>query len=142
MIINLIIVTLIVNIITIILLKNSKLHDRYLLFLYIIGQIILICGELFHNNLMIRLGHLFFTLGIIIGSFYFIEKYNLYFILFLIFLRFGSYVIYDKCIFNIWANDYLTNLEYITNIHNYINWHYIYITILVILLYRINYVSN
>jgi len=63
----------------------------------IIGQLILISGEI--NKILdkIQISHILFTLTIIIGSVYFYEKQNLVFIGILIILRFITRYIYDDC---------------------------------------------
>ena len=95
--INLIYPAILTNIITILLFLNSRLHDRYLLFIMIIGQLILISGVSDKNVDKIQISHILFTLTIIIGSVYFYEKQNLVFIGILIILRFITRYIYDDC---------------------------------------------
>lgn len=95
--INLIYPAVLTNIITILLFLNSQLHDRILLFIMIIGQLILISGESNKNFDKIQISHILFTLTIIIGSLYFNEKHNLVFIGILILLRFITRYIYDDC---------------------------------------------
>lgn len=133
--INLIYPAVLTNIITILLFLNSKLHDRYLLFVMIIGQLILISGESDKNLDKIQISHILFTLTIIIGSVYFNEKYNLVFIGILILLRFITRYIYDDCLFLLSNNQREFDIE--TDIHKYINWDIVFFISLLIISYRL-----
>ena len=136
--INLIYPAILTNIITILLFLNSNLHDRILLFIMIIGQLILISGESDESdkNLdKIQLSHILFTLTIIIGSLYFYESNNLYFIGILILLRFITRYIYDDCLFNLSSNHHEFDIE--TDINKYINWNIVFIISLIIISYRL-----
>ena len=105
--INLIYPAVLTNIITILLFLNSKLHDRYLLFVMIIGQLILISGNIFNNGKLIELSHILFIILIIIGSYYLKQKQNLYFIGVLLSILFITRNLYgDKCLFHLNSNNY------------------------------------
>tara|TARA_Y100001970_G_C14165551_1_gene821070 strand:+ start:626 stop:1060 length:435 start_codon:yes stop_codon:yes gene_type:complete len=133
--INLIYPAVLTNLITLLLFLNSKSHDKCLLFIMIIGQIILISGESDKNLDKIQLSHILFVLTILIGSVYFKEKRNLIFIGILIILRFITRYIYDDCLFNMSSNHYEFDIE--TNIHKYINWNIIFMITLIIISYRL-----
>lgn len=136
--VNLIYPGILTNIITILLFLNSKQRDRYLLFVMIIGQLILISGESDESdkNLdKIQISHILFTLTIIIGSVYFNEKHNLVFIGILILLRFITRYIYDDCLFLLSSNHHEFDIE--TDIHKYINWDIIFSISLIIIFYRL-----
>ena len=132
-------ITILVNIITTILINKSKSNDIYLLIFAYIGQMILIYGILYDIDYMKRISHIFFTLTIMIGSFFISEKINLYFILICILLRFITYLIYDDCVFykELYSRDYVLDIETVINIHKYINWDYLYNIILFTTIYRI-----
>ena len=135
--INLIYPAVLTNIITILLFLNSKLHDRYLLFVMIIGQLILISGESDESdkNLdKIQISHILFTLTIIIGSVYFNEKYNLVFIGILILLRFITRYIYDDCLFLLSNQNNEFEFE---NHFDFINWDIVFFISLLIISYRL-----
>ena len=133
--INLIYPAILTNIITILLFLNSRLHDRYLLFIMIIGQLILISGESDKNVDKIQISHILFVLTILIGSVYFNEKHNLYFIGILIILRFITRYIYDDCLFLLSSNHHEFNVE--KDIHKYINWDITFFISLLFLSYRL-----
>ena len=136
--INLFYPAVLTNIITILLFMNSKLHDRYLLFIMIIGQLILISGESDESdkNLeKIEISHILFTLTIIIGSVYFYESHNLYFIGILILLRFITKYIYDGCLFLLSNQNYEYDIE--KYIDEYVNWNMVFIISLIIISYRL-----
>jgi len=133
--INLIYPAILTNIITILLFLNSRLHDRYLLFIMIIGQLILISGESDKNLDKIQISHILFTLTIIIGSVYFNEKHNLIFIGILILLRFITRYIYDDCLFLLSSNHHKFDIE--TDIHKYINWDIIFFISLLVISFRL-----
>ena len=133
--VNLIYPAVLTNIITILLFLNSKLHDRYLLFIMIIGQLILISGESDKNLEKIEISHILFTLTIIIGSVYFYESHNLYFIGILILLRFITRYIYEDCLFNLSNQNYEYDIE--KYIDEYVNWNIIFSISLVIISYRL-----
>ena len=133
--INLFYPAVLTNIITILLFMNSKLHDRYLLFIMIIGQLILISGESDKNLEKIEISHILFTLTIIIGSVYFYESHNLYFIGILILLRFITRYIYEDCLFNLSNQNYEYDIE--KYIDEYVNWNIIFSISLIIISYRL-----
>ena len=133
--VNLFYPAILTNLITIVLLLISKLHDKKLLIFMIIGEFILINGESNKNLKNIELSHIIFTLSIIIGSFYFSENINLYFIGIFILLRFITKFIYDGCLFNNSNNNYEFEFQ---KGFNYINWDIIYIILLIIIIYRIS----
>ena len=133
--INLFYPAVLTNIITILLFLNSKLHDRYLLFIMIIGQLILISGESDKKLEKIEISHILFTLTIIIGSVYFYESHNLYFIGILILLRFITKYIYDGCLFLLSNQNYEYDIE--KYIDEYVNWNIVFIISLIIISYRL-----
>jgi len=133
--VNLIYPAILTNLITILLFLNSRLHDRILLFIMIIGQLILISGESDKNVDKIQISHILFTLTIIIGSVYFNEKHNLVFIGILILLRFITRYIYDDCLFLLSSNHHEFDIE--KDIHKYINWDIIFFISLLIIFYRL-----
>jgi len=132
--VNLIYPAVLVNLITILLFMNSKLHDRYLLFIMIIGQLILISGESDKNLEKIEISHILFTLTIIIGSVYFNEKHNLYLIGILILIRFITRYIYEECLF------YLSNQEFEFEFEDnfkFINWDIVFFLSLILISFRL-----
>ena len=136
--VNLIYPAILTNLITILLFLKSHLHDRFLLFAMIIGQLILISGESDESdkNLdKIQISHILFTLTIIIGSVYFNEKYNLVFIGILIILRFITRYIYDDCLFLLSSNHHEFDIE--TDIHKYINWDIVFMIALITIFLRL-----
>jgi hypothetical protein len=133
--INLFYPAILTNLITILLFINSKIHDRILLFFMIIGQIILISGDIFNNRKLIELSHVLFTLTIIIGTYYFNEKQNLYFIGTLLSILFITRYLYnDKCLFHLNSNNYRFNF-----IEEYFDWDWVNILkmIFIYLIYRL-----
>ena len=138
--INILYITILVNIITTYLIIISKSNDKYLLLFGLVGQYILIYGDLYKNDFMIRISHVFFTLVVVIGSFCICEKNNLLLIILLIISRFLSYIIFDGCLFNIMSNNHILNIEKITKIHDYVNWHYVYTILLIMSVYRFKYI--
>jgi len=132
--VNLIYPAVLVNLITILLFMNSKLHDRYLLFIMIIGQLILISGESDKNLEKIQISHILFTLTIIIGSVYFNEKHNLYLIGILILIRFITRYIYEECLF------YLSNQKFEFEFEDnfkFINWDIVFFLSLILISFRL-----
>ena len=75
---------LIFMIITVYLYYHSKTNDKYLLSIMIFGQFILLFGSLIKNDILIEIAHIVFWISIIIGIFFFKEKYNKYFVVFLL----------------------------------------------------------
>ena len=132
--VNLIYPAIVTNLITILLFMNSKLHDKYLLFTMIIGQLILISGESDKNLEKIELSHILFTLTIVIGSVYFTEKYNLYFIGILILLRFITRYIYEECLFILSNQKY--EFEFEDNF-KFINWDIVFFLSLILISFRL-----
>ena len=133
--INLFYPAILTNLFTILLFINSKIHDRILLFIMIIGQIILISGDIFNNRKLIELSHVLFTLTIIIGTYYFNEKQNLYFIGTLLSILFITRYLYnDKCLFHLNSNNYRFNF-----IEKYFDWDWVNILkmIFIYLIYRL-----
>ena len=133
--VNLIYLAILTNLITILLFLNSHLHDRILLFIMIIGQLILISGESNKNLDKIQISHILFTLTIIIGSVYFYEKQNLVFIGMVILLRFITRYIYGDCLFLLSNNHHEFDIE--IDINKYINWDIVFFISLLFLSYRL-----
>ena len=133
--INLICPAIMTLLITLLLFLKSKPHDRYLLFVMIIGQLILISGESEKNLNKIQISHIFFVLTILIGSVFFKEKQNLIFIGILVLLRIITRYIYDDCLFLLSGNNH--QFEFETIIHEYINWDIVFFVSLMIILYRL-----
>ena len=141
--INLIYPAILTQLITLILFLKSKSHDRYLLFVMIIGQLILISGESGEsggedesekNINKIQISHIIFTLSIACGSLYFKETHNLYFIGILILLRFITRFIYEDCLFSMSNNQHTFEIE--ANFE-FINWNIVFFVSLMIILYRL-----
>ena len=132
--INLIYPAVVALLITLVLFLKSKSHDRYLLFVMIIGQLILISGESDKNMNKIQISHIFFTLSIVIGSLYFKENINLYFIGILILLRFITRFIYEDCLFNMSNNHHKFEFE---EHFKFINWNIVFFVSLMIISYRL-----
>lgn len=133
--INLIYPAILTNIITLVLFIKSKTRDKWLLFIMLIGQLILISGEGDKNLDKIQLSHIFFVLTIIIGSVYFNEKLNLIFIGILIIIRFITRYIYDDCLFLL--SNHNNEFEFETIVHEYINWDIVFLLSLIIISYRL-----
>ena len=134
--INLIYPAILTQLITLILFLKSKSHDRYLLFVMIIGQLILISGESNESKNMnkIQISHIIFTLSIAFGSLYFKETHNLYFIGILILLRFITRFIYEDCLFNMSNSHHKFEFE---GNFEFINWNIVFFVSLMIILYRL-----
>ena len=142
--INLICPAIITQLITLLLFLKSKPHDRYLLFVMIIGQLILISGESdgesdgegeSEKNLnKIQISHIIFTLSIAFGSLYFKESHNLYLIGILILLQFITRFIYEDCLFNMSNSHH--KFEFERNFE-FINWNIVFFVSLMIILYRL-----
>ena len=138
--INLICPAILTQLITLLLFLKSKSHDRYLLFVMIIGQLILISGESgvedeSEKNLnKIQTSHIIFTLSIVFGSLYFKETHNLYLIGILILLRFITRFIYEDCLFNMSNSHH--KFEFEINFE-FINWNIVFFVSLMIILYRL-----
>ena len=138
--INLICPAITTLLITLLLFLKSKPHDRYLLFVMIIGQLILISGESdgeseSEKNLnKIQISHIIFTLSIVFGSLYFKESHNLYLIGILILLRFITRFIYEDCLFNMSNSHHKFEIE---ENFEFINWNLVFFVSLMIILYRL-----
>ena len=141
--VNLFYPAVLTNLITILLFINSKIHDRILLLIMIIGQIILISGESnkessgkeSNKNLKrIEISHILFTITIVIGSCYFYEKQNLYFIGLLILLRFITRYIYNDCLFNLSNQNYEFEFE---DHFDFINWDIVFMIALITIFIRL-----
>ena len=138
--INLICPAVLTLLITLLLFLKSKSHDRYLLFIMIIGQLILISGESDgedgsdKNIGKIQISHIIFTLSIAFGSLYFKETHNLYLIGILILLQFIARFIYEDCLFNMSNSHH--KFEFERNFE-FINWNLVFFVSLMIILYRL-----
>jgi hypothetical protein len=134
--VNLFYPAIVTFIITILLFINSKIHDRILLLIMIIGQLILISGESESdkNLKIIEISHILFTITIVIGSCYFYEKQNLYFIGLLILLRFITRYIYNDCLFNLSNQNYEFEFE---DHFDFINWDIVFMIALITIFIRL-----
>jgi hypothetical protein len=90
---------LIFMIITIYLYYHSKTNDKYLLSIMIFGQFILLFGSIIKNDYLIEIAHIVFWISIIIGVFFFKEKYNKYFIVFLLLSILLTRKYFNDCLF-------------------------------------------
>ena len=109
--INLLLTAIITNIITIILFKCSHSHDRCLLLVMLIGQYILMLGEIKKSNSLIQIAHIIFTVSTTIGSLYFSQTYNKIFILFTLLVTIISRYILSECLFNLSNQNYEFEFE-------------------------------
>jgi len=132
--INLFYPAIITNIITVLLLLNSKLHDRYLLFVMVIGQLILINGESDKNLDKIQISHILFTTSLIFGSLYFNEIYNQIFVLILLLITIISRYILSECLFNMSNSHHEFEFE---SAFDFINYDYLFYISIIILSYRL-----
>ena len=147
--INLIYPAIIVQLITFILFLKSKAHDRYLLFVMIVGQLILISGESDKssesdsdesdsdesdkNVRKIEISHILYVSTILLGSLYFDEKLNLLFLLLCSIATLATRQYYNDCLF------LMSNGNYEFEIYKDlpINYDYLFLTSLMIILYRL-----
>ncbi len=90
---------LIFMIITIYLYYHSKTNDKYLLSIMIFGQFILLFGSLIKNDNLISISHILFTLTVIFGVFFFKEKYNKYFVVFILLIILLTRKYFGDCLF-------------------------------------------
>ena len=132
--INLIYPAIITNIITLLLFINSQIHDKYLLFLMIIGQLILISGESDKNLDKIQLSHILFTTSLTFGSCYFNEIHNKIFVFILLLMTIISRYILSECLFNMSNEHYEFEFE---ESFDFINYDYLFLTSLSIISYRL-----
>lgn len=132
--INLIYPAVLTNIITILLFINSKIHDRYLLFLMIIGQLILISGESDKNVDKIQISHILFTISLSFGSCYFNEIHNKIFVFILLLITIISRCILSECLFNMSNSHHEFEFE---ESFDFINYDYLFLTSLSIISVRL-----
>ena len=132
--INLFYPAIITNIITVLLLLNSKLHDRYLLFVMVIGQSILINGESDKNLDKIQISHILFTTSLIFGSLYFNEIHNQIFVFSLLLVTIVSRYILEGCLFNMSNSHHEFEFE---SVFDFINYDYLFYISIIILSYRL-----
>lgn len=130
--INLIYPAIITNIITLLLFINSQTHDKCLLFLMIIGQLILISGESDKNLDKIQLSHILFTTSLTFGSCYFNEIHNKIFVFILLLMTIISRYILSECLFNMSNEHYEFEESF-----DFINYDYLFLTSLSIISYRL-----
>jgi hypothetical protein len=117
--------------ITIYLYYHSKTNDKYLLLFGILGQILLLIGSLIKNDNLISISHVMYTFILVFGIFIFKEKYNKYFVLFLLLSTFFTRYYYSGCLF-LMAND---NKSFLPLNINYDPFRYI---LLLVILYKLN----
>ena len=143
--INLIYPAIIVQLITLLLFLKSNSHDRYLLFVMIIGQLILISGESdgegesagegesVKNVRKIEISHILYVSTILLGSLYFDEKLNLLFLLLCSIVTLATRQYYNDCLF------LMSNGNYEFEIYKDlpINYDYLFLTSLMIISYRL-----
>ncbi len=122
---------LIFMIITVYLYYHSKTNDKYLLLFCILGQIILLIGSLIKNDILISISHVMYTFVLVFGIFFFKEKYNKYFVLFLLLSMFITRYYYGGCLFLMSNN----NKSFLPLNINYDPYRYI---LLLIILYKLN----
>jgi hypothetical protein len=131
--INLIYPAIIVQLITFMLFLKSKAHDRYLLFVMIIGQLMLISGESNKNFRKIEISHILYVSTILLGSLYFEAKFNLQFLLFCVIVTLATRQYYNDCLF-LMSNE---NYEFEIYKDLPINYDYLFLISLMIISYRL-----
>tara|TARA_Y100001958_G_C21045008_1_gene413286 strand:+ start:240 stop:677 length:438 start_codon:yes stop_codon:yes gene_type:complete len=132
--VNLICPAILLNIITLLLFLNSKTHDRILLFIMIIGQLILISGESIKNPDKIQISHIIFTTSLTFGSLYFNEIHNKIFVFVILLITIISRCILSECLFNM-SNSY-NEFEFEKSF-DFINYDYLFLTSLMIISYKL-----
>lgn len=132
--VNLIYPAILINIITSLLFLNSNLHDRILLFIMIIGQLILISGESNKNLDKIQTSHILFTTSLTFGSCYFSEIHNKIFVFILLLITIISRCILSECLFNMSNSHYEFEFE---ESFDFINYDYLFLTSLSIISFRL-----
>ena len=132
--VNLIYPAILTNIITLLLFLNSKNHDRRLLFIMIIGQLILINGESVKNQDKIQLSHIIFTTSLTFGSLYFHEIHNKIFVFVLLLITIISRCVLSECLFNMSSSYHEFKFE---KSFDFINYDYLFFTSIIIITYRL-----
>ncbi len=132
--VNLIYPAILTNIITLLLFLNSKNHDRRLLFIMIIGQLILINGESVKNKDKIQLSHIIFTTSLTFGSLYFHEIHNKIFVFVLLLITIISRCVLSECLFNMSSSYHEFKFE---KSFDFINYDYLFFTSIIIITYRL-----
>ena len=132
--VNLIYPAILTNIITLLLFLNSKNHDRILLFIMIIGQLILINGESVKNQDKIQLSHIIFTTSLTFGSLYFHEIHNKIFVFVLLLITIISRCVLSECLFNMSSSYHEFKFE---KSFDFINYDYLFFTSIIIITYRL-----
>jgi len=121
-------------IITILLLLNTHfLYDKIILSIMIFGQLLLLYSSIYNNNNIIELSHILYFLTIILGAILFKDIKNKLFILFILLITILTRYYYKDCLFYISNNN--TKLIDID-----INFHIIYIILLIIIIYKCVYI--
>ena len=133
--VNLIYLAVLTNFITLLLFLNSKNHDRILLFIMIIGQLILINGESSVKNPdKIQLSHIIFTTSLTFGSLYFHEIHNKIFVFVLLLITIISRCVLSECLFNMSSSYHEFKFE---KSFDFINYDYLFFTSIIIITYRL-----
>jgi hypothetical protein len=132
--INLIYPAIITNILTLFLFIHSKSHDKILLSLMIIGQLILLSGESDKNLDKIQLSHILFTTTLIFGSLYFNQTHNQIFVLILLLITIISRYILSECLFNMSNSHHEFEFE---SVFDFINYDYLFYVSIIIVSYRL-----
>ena len=132
--VNLIYLAILTKFITLLLFLNSKNHDRILLFIMIIGQLILINGESVKNQDKIQLSHIIFTTSLTFGSLYFHEIHNKIFVFVLLLITIISRCVLSECLFNMSSSYHEFKFE---KSFDFINYDYLFFTSIIIITYRL-----
>ena len=116
--------------ITIYLLINSKTNDKLILSIMIVGQLLLLLGSIIKNDILIEIAHILYTLTIILGVIYFKETPNILFLLITILITLITRRYYHDCLFYKANNNMrLIDID--------INFDYIYLPLLMIVIYKL-----
>ena len=132
--VNLLYASIVSIFITLCLYSKSNEHDKKLLLIMIISAFILFIGEYDKSNEIIQIAHILFVVLVIIGSFYFKEIHNLYFMVFTILLYFITNHIYNGCLFRLSNNNFKFKIE---KLWSNVNWDVVFFISLIVLFYRI-----
>ena len=86
----------------------------------------------------IQLTHILFVLTLIIGTFYFKEKNNIYFVIINILLYFITNIVYNDCLFKIANNNFKFKIE---SLWSFVNWDIVFFFLILISYSRVSKIS-
>ena len=116
---------------------ESKSNDSQLLLFMIFTEMILILGIYKQSDKIVQISHIFYVIYVLLGTLFFTEKNNLYFLMVNILIYFLTNVLYNGCMYRLTNHNFKFKIE---SLWSWVNWDMVFALCLIITQYRLSYI--